>query len=96
MKRYILSLDGGGVRGGISCAFLEHLEQHLFMKRYQKTIQHVFEAIGGSSAGAITSSLLAVGTPITKISSELFSAEEMKYTFKRTWPSKIPGFGKIF
>ena len=94
-KRFLLSLDGGGVRGGITCSFLNELEKNLFAPR-RETIQTVFHAMGGSSAGAVTSTLLAMGTPISKISSELFSAQEMQCTFKKTWLSRVPLLGSLF
>ena len=58
----ILSLDGGGVRGAITVAFLERIEA-LLSAHYGKEIllgDH-FDLIGGTSTGAIIAGALALG-----------------------------------
>ena len=50
----ILSLDGGGVRGAVSVAFLERIEQILDEQAGHKVrLGDWFDLIGGTSTGAI-------------------------------------------
>src|SRR5690242_3094920 len=58
----ILSLDGGGVRGAISIAFLERLEDLVAEIEGRPTrLGDWFDLIGGTSTGAIIASALALG-----------------------------------
>lgn len=58
----ILSLDGGGVRGAISVAFLERIEQILDQHFGHKVrLGDWFDLIGGTSTGAIIAGALALG-----------------------------------
>jgi hypothetical protein len=58
----ILSLDGGGVRGAISIAFLERLEQVLTdVEGRRVRLCEWFDLIGGTSTGAIIAAGLASG-----------------------------------
>jgi uncharacterized protein len=58
----ILSLDGGGVRGAITIAFLERLEVLIEEIEGKPTLLgDWFDIIGGTSTGAIIASLLALG-----------------------------------
>src|ERR1700735_4103739 len=58
----ILSLDGGGVRGAISIAFLERLEQIVDEIEGRPTLLgDWFDLIGGTSTGAIIAGALALG-----------------------------------
>lgn len=58
----ILALDGGGVRGALSIAFLERLEQVLAeVEGKPVLLSDWFDVIGGTSTGAIIASLLALG-----------------------------------
>jgi uncharacterized protein len=90
----VLSLDGGGVRGAITVAFLERIEA-IFSEHYGKPVRlgDHFHLVGGTSTGAIIAGALALG----------FRAEEVKrfYTalaplvFKRQ-PWVIPGLQAKF
>lgn len=58
----ILSLDGGGVRGAITLAFLERLEAVIDEIEGRPTrLADWFDIIGGTSTGAIIASALALG-----------------------------------
>ena len=58
----ILSLDGGGVRGAISIAFLERLEKFIDEIEGKPTLLcDWFDLIGGTSTGAIIAGALALG-----------------------------------
>jgi len=52
----ILALDGGGIRGVFTAAFLAHLEQHLRIR----WVEHL-ELLTGTSTGAILALSLAAG-----------------------------------
>jgi uncharacterized protein len=61
-RKRILSLDGGGVRGAISIAFLERLEEVVSEIEGRPTLLcDWFDLIGGTSTGAIIASALALG-----------------------------------
>lgn len=58
----ILSLDGGGVRGAITIAFLEQIEAVLAKKFGRQVLLHeYFDMIGGTSTGAIIAGALSLG-----------------------------------
>lgn len=60
--RKVLSLDGGGVRGVVSLAFLLRLEKLLSEQRSQAVrLCDCFDLIGGTSTGAIVATALATG-----------------------------------
>jgi predicted acylesterase/phospholipase RssA len=58
----MLVLDGGGVRGAISVAFLETLEQLLSEQQEEDVrLGDYFDFVGGTSTGAIIAGALALG-----------------------------------
>src|SRR2546423_11716244 len=58
----MLSLDGGGVRGVISVAFLERIEAILTAEAGTDIrLSDHFDLIGGASTGAIIAGALALG-----------------------------------
>lgn len=58
----VLSLDGGGVRGAITVAFLERIEA-IFNAHYGEPVRlgDHFHLVGGTSTGAIIAGALALG-----------------------------------
>lgn len=58
----ILSLDGGGIRGAFSAAFLATLESKLKLN----LVDH-FDLIAGTSTGGIIAAALAAGEPASRI-----------------------------
>lgn len=68
--KHILALDGGGVRGVVSLAFLERAEK-LLSEHYGtgedfRLCDH-FSLIGGTSTGAMIAAGLALGYPVSQI-----------------------------
>ncbi len=64
----ILALDGGGVRGVISLAYLERLEAILRARFGPDTVlADYFDLIGGASTGAIIATGLALGLPVAQL-----------------------------
>ena len=59
--KWILSLDGGGVRSIVTIAFLERIQTILSELRGNETnVASQFDLIGGTSTGGIVASLLAL------------------------------------
>lgn len=85
-QKWILSLDGGGVRGVITLAFLERIEQLLASRSVgPERLCDRFDLVGGTSTGAIIATALALGMSATEIKDFYFS-----------WPhgsSRGPGSG---
>lgn len=81
----LLSLDGGGVRGLYSAAFLEHIEQHS-----GKRLIDYFDLIVGTSTGAIIALGLASGMSAAEVLH--FYQEQGRHIFAdgRGW------FGQLF
>ena len=73
----ILSLDGGGVRGAITVAFLERIED-ILSKRLGADIRlgDWFDLVGGTSTGALIAGALALG----------FRTEQIKDFYLRLAP----------
>jgi hypothetical protein len=78
----LLALDGGGVRGAITVAFLERIEE-ILTRRLGKPVQlgDYFDLIGGTSTGAIISGALAMGYTIADV--KRFYLELAPRVFKR-------------
>src|SRR5262245_26597874 len=67
-RKRILSLDGGGVRGIGSIAFLEKIEQEIEAIEGRPTLlAEWFDLIGGTSTGAIIASALSLGYRVADI-----------------------------
>jgi uncharacterized protein len=65
----LLALDGGGLRGHISIEFLACIESAL-RKRFGRedlVLADYFDYVGGTSTGAIISTLVALGAPVAQI-----------------------------
>jgi uncharacterized protein len=73
----ILALDGGGVRGAISVAFLERIEAILSERLGTKArLGDWFDLVGGTSTGALIAGALALG----------FRTEQIKEFYLRLAP----------
>src|SRR5258708_5600743 len=72
----ILALDGGGVRGVISVAFLERIEAVLKKQTNDGVLSDWFDLIGGTSTGAIIAGALAFGK----------TTEELKHIYHNLAP----------
>jgi hypothetical protein len=80
----ILSLDGGGVRGAVSVAFLEQIEKVLTEKLKRKVrLGDYFDLIGGTSTGSIISAALALGYSVQDI--KKFYLELAPVVFRRSY-----------
>jgi hypothetical protein len=81
----ILSLDGGGIRGAFTAAFLADLEQRLGCR-----IADYFDIIAGTSTGAIIAAGLALRVPAARI--EQFYRERGPKIFQRWWEKPLPWY----
>ncbi len=61
MKRKILSIDGGGIKGIYAASFLAELEKYV---PEGKCLADYFDIITGTSTGAIIAAGIAVGVPV--------------------------------
>ncbi len=71
-RKRILALDGGGVRGILTCGILEQVEAKLASRlpaaqREDFRLCHYFDLIAGTSTGAIMATLLALGYKVSEI-----------------------------
>ncbi len=90
----ILSLDGGGLRGVASIAFLERLEAKLQADYGRPIALHEhFDLIGGTSTGSIIATGLALGQPLSEIKDHYFRLAPN--VFRRAW-NRIPLVHAIF
>lgn len=69
-RKRVLALDGGGVRGVISIAFLERMEA-LLQERSGRgedfRLSDYFDLVGGTSVGSILATLIALGYRVGEI-----------------------------
>ncbi len=71
----ILALDGGGIRGLLSCGILKHLESTLAARLPEGTaranfvLADYFDFIGGTSTGSIVAAWLALGKKVADLQS---------------------------
>jgi len=82
----VLSLDGGGIRGIISLAFLERIERLLRERTGNPELRlaEYFDLIGGTSTGAIIAAGLALGAS-TQHMIDLYFTLSSKGFQKRRW-----------
>ena len=61
-RKRVLALDGGGVRGAITVAFLERIET-ILKKQHGENLRlgDHFDLVGGTSTGAIIAGAIALG-----------------------------------
>ncbi len=78
----ILALDGGGVRGALTVAFLERIEA-LLSERDGKDVRlgDYFDLIGGTSTGAVIAGALALGYRTSEVKN--FYLKLAPFAFKR-------------
>ena len=80
----ILSLDGGGVRGAISVAFLKRIEE-LLDERMGREVRlgDWFDLVGGTSTGAIIAGAVALGKRVDEVKN--FYLERAPKAFATRW-----------
>ena len=93
----ILALDGGGVRGIVTLAYLKRMEAMLRERRRDPhyVLADYFDLIGGTSTGAIIAAGLARGMDTAAI--EKLYTELAVLIFKRrwfSWGALTPKFGR--
>ena len=75
LPKRILALDGGGLRGILTLAVLEKIEQDL-RKRHNAgddfRLSHYFDLIAGTSTGAIIAASLAMGWKVSDLTEKYF------------------------
>lgn len=83
--KYILSLDGGGVKAIIQLYFLLGLEADL-LEKTGKTVFETFDMYGGTSAGSIIigSIVYTDCKRISEVIDKFFNLENFKEIFKKT------------
>ena len=78
----VLALDGGGVRGALTVAFLERIEA-LLSERDGKEVRlgDYFDLVGGTSTGAVIAGALALGYRTAEVKD--FYLKLAPFAFKR-------------
>jgi uncharacterized protein len=78
----LLALDGGGVRGAITVAFLERIEE-LLKERHGSDVRlgDHFDLVGGTSTGAVIAGALALGFKTPQVKD--FYLKLAPFAFKR-------------
>jgi len=92
----VLALDGGGVKGIVTIAFLEKVEEVLRDRSGHGEsfrLAHYFDLVGGTSVGSLLATLIALGYSMAEIKS-MFRAWA-PHIFRRSWlalPAMSPRF----
>jgi uncharacterized protein len=83
----ILALDGGGVRGAISVAFLKRIEQLLDERLGREArLGDWFDMIGGTSTGAIIAGALALGKRVDEVKDFYLERAPRAFAARRSIP----------
>jgi patatin-like phospholipase/acyl hydrolase len=82
MTKYVLSLDGGGVRGLATSVFLYELE-----KKIGKPLSSKFDLVVGTSTGGILALIISVLEIEGPRLLEIYSEENLKKIFTRSFSS---------
>lgn len=90
----ILALDGGGLRGVASLAFLERLEAKLKAEHGPELRLHeYFDLVGGTSTGAIIATSIALGLTLEETKGHYFRLAPN--VFRRQW-RRVPFLRALF
>ncbi len=90
---YILSIDGGGIRGIIPAMVLQELEQLILEKQDTTKLCNLFDLIAGTESGALTALGLSasVTSPVTTFDLHRpFTAREIIETYKALGKEVFP------
>ncbi len=90
MVKFVLSIDGGGIRGVVVSEFLRHLEEHFCIRVYEH-----FDMFVGTSTG----SLIAAGLGYCQFTgdecSSIYNYEDANTTMPQSWKNKIVGLSGL-
>ena len=86
MVKLVLSLDGGGVRGGATAQFLTLLEEQLGIP-----LHDAFDLFVGTSTGSIIASALAVKNMTAREALALYNESNIKSIFDKSAYDKLVG-----
>ena len=90
-RQYLLSIDGGGVRGVIPAMALAKLEETT-----RRLTRDIFSFVAGTSTGAIIAALVAAGVPAARILS-LYEERAKEIFPRRPWNTlKRVVFGSMY
>jgi len=85
-KKRILALDGGGIRGAVTCGLLEKIEADIKAKEGEDTrLCDYFDLIGGTSTGSIIAAGLAIGMSAKDIKDKYLELGGDIFGKKRDW-----------
>jgi hypothetical protein len=87
-RKRVLALDGGGVKGIITIAFLEQMEQVLKERSGRGNdfrLSDYFDLVGGTSVGSLLATLIALGHSVSEIKA-MFNAWAPGI-FRHPWPA---------
>ena len=84
----VLALDGGGVKGIVTIAFLEKIEE-LLRERSGRgddfRLSDYFDLVGGTSVGSLLATLIALGYRVSEIKQKF--NDWTPQIFRRPWPA---------
>jgi len=96
VRRFILSVDGGGIRGIIPAVFLSELKRNIEKNGVKKPYHQIFDIIAGTSTGGLIT--LALTVPLyKKTDGDLYdneggiSAEQLPELYKMFGNRVFPG-----
>jgi len=79
-QKYLLSIDGGGIRGIIPATALLKLEETT-----QRPLRETFSFVAGTSTGALLSAAIAAGIPARRILDIYFTRAKDIFTPRAPW-----------
>jgi uncharacterized protein len=92
LKKIVLAIDGGGVRGCVVARFLENLERALYERNGEGKLHETFDLFVGTSTGAlIVSGIAHKRLPANFISNYIYTEKVCGRIFNKTWRERIFG-----
>ncbi|EFO33093.1 patatin family protein [Roseibium sp. TrichSKD4] len=82
-KRFVLSIDGGGVRGIIPLRILETIESRLAHRGVNKPMHELFDMMCGTSTGGLIAASLSAPKPDGKKSEAVATISELRDFYER-------------
>jgi uncharacterized protein len=85
-RKRILTLDGGGVRGIVSIAFMKEMETQLRKATGHNALvlSDVFDMVAGTSVGSMLATMVALGKPVEEIEAKFLDLAPKIFSGRQT------------
>lgn len=93
----ILSIDGGGIRGGLALGYLQKIETIVGQRldKHDAKLCDYFDLIGGTSTGSLIAAQLALGFEVKTLRENYQKLGKQIFSKRAHWINYIPAIGGL-